>query len=202
MILASSREIYGQCAHLPVTEDQTPQPINTYARSKLAAERAVETAIRDGLNAAILRFSTVYGARDDHADRLIPAFCLAAITRQTLNVEGADNCVDITHVRDVANAIRNLSRHLTQGAVLPVMHLTTGQPTRLDVLARMVIRLARSDSPVRIMRPRDYDVARFAGDSARAAEHIGWRPTVGLEVGIRDLIAQLRAKIRRSAQPA
>lgn len=45
LIMASSREVYGQCDRLPVTEAQPVQPMNTYARSKVTAEQAVREAI-------------------------------------------------------------------------------------------------------------------------------------------------------------
>lgn len=199
LVLASSREIYGQSARLPVTEDQLARPMNTYARSKLAAERAVENARHDGLRAAILRFSTVYGTVTDPPDRLVPAFCRAAIEGRALHVEGTENCVDITHVRDVARAITDVAERLCAGAALPVMHLTTGSATPLVELARMVIDLARSRSPIRVMPPRHYDVSRFVGDPSRATACIGWQPRIGLEAGITELIDAIRAQARQPA---
>jgi UDP-glucose 4-epimerase len=192
LILASSREVYGQSPRLPVHEDAPLQPMNTYARSKLAAEQAVAQAQQLGLRAAILRFSTVYGAVDDHPDRLVPAFCRVAIAGQPLMVEGAENCVDITHVSDVAQAVADTATLLCNGMDLPVMHLTTGRATRLVDLARLVVDLTQSRSAVCIKPARAYDVARFSGDRARAARHIGWAPSTGLTEGIAQLIDALR----------
>ena len=192
LILGSSREVYGQSPVLPVTEAAPLRPMNHYARSKVAAEEVVRTAMAAGLRAAILRFSTVYGASTDHADRVIPAFCRAAIRGAPLRVEGAGNSLDITHLSDVAASIADVAGLLALGHALPPIHLTTGRATRLGNLARLVVRLAGSDSPIVPAAPRAFDVANFTGDPASARARIGWRPGVALDSGLRALIAQIR----------
>ena len=192
LILGSSREVYGQSARLPVVETAPMQPMNLYARSKLAAEGIVQQAMGQGLRGAVLRFSTVYGGPNDHADRVIPAFCRAAVAGLPLSVEGRDNSLDITHVSDVAQAVVAAALRLEQGATLPPMHLTTGQTTRLVDLARRITRLAGSDSPIQFAPQRRFDVSTFAGDPARAVAHLDWAPKVSPDAGLSLLIAQLR----------
>lgn len=192
LILGSSREVYGQSPVLPVTEAAPRQPMNHYARTKVAAEEVVQGAMAAGLRAAILRFSTVYGASTDHADRVIPAFCRAAIHGAPLRVEGEGNSLDITHLDDVAASIADVAGLLAQGHALPPLHLTTGRATRLEDLARLVVDLADSDSPIVFAAPRAYGVTNFVGDPALASARIGWRPGVALESGLRALIAQIR----------
>jgi nucleoside-diphosphate-sugar epimerase len=60
VIVASSREVYGQAAALPVAEDAPRLPMNVYARSKHAAEDLAFAACRDGVRAAVVRLSNVY----------------------------------------------------------------------------------------------------------------------------------------------
>lgn len=193
LIFGSSREVYGQCPEQPVVESAPLRPMNTYARSKVAAEAIVQQATGQGLRGAILRFSTVYGDPRDHADRVIPAFCRAALAGRPLSVEGRDNSLDITHVSDVARAIVTAANRLEQGATLPPLHLTTGHATRLEDLARRIIRLAGSDSPVLFAPHRRFDVSTFAGDPAQAVAHLDWTPRMPLDTGLSLLIAQLRA---------
>lgn len=192
LILGSSREVYGQSPVLPVTEAAPLRPMNHYARSKVAAEEVVRGAMGAGLRAAILRFSTVYGASTDHADRVIPAFCRAAIRGAPLRVEGAGNSLDITHLNDVAASVADVAGHLARGHALPPLHLTTGQATRLEDLARLVVDLAGSVSAIIPATPRAFDVANFTGDPASARARIGWRPGVALDSGLRALLAQVR----------
>lgn len=198
LILASSREVYGQSRRLPVREDAPLRPMNHYARSKVEAERAVMQASAAGLRTAVVRFSTVYGALGDHPDRVIPAFCRAALNGLPLRVEGEANRLDITHIADVAPCIADVAERLSRGQSLEPMHLTSGQGVSLSDLAATVVRLARSNSTIVTASPRDYDVASFIGDPARARAQAGWRPSMPLETGLQMLIAQLSGGMERA----
>lgn len=195
LIFGSSREVYGQSRKLPVSESDPLQPMNHYARSKVAAEQAVRQAKDDGVRASILRFSTVYGTIADHADRVIPAFCRAAIMNQPLRVEGTENQLDITHVSDVADCIADVANSLAQGKSFEPMHLTTGLGTSLPDLASTIVRLADSKSGIATTTPRDFDVARFIGDPTLAETQVGWHPKTPLETGLGELISRFRENI-------
>ncbi|WP_169788545.1 NAD-dependent epimerase/dehydratase family protein [Litoreibacter arenae] len=190
LIFGSSREVYGQCASQPVIEDTPLRPMNHYARSKVEAEQAIERGRDAGLRASVLRFSTVYGAITDHADRVIPQFCRAALADRRIRVEGATNTLDITHVADVADCIANVANALSQGSSFEPMHLTTGRATSLQSLAQTVVRLVRSKSEIIVKEPRNFDVHSFVGDPQLAKMRIGWQPKTPLETGIEKLISQ------------
>lgn len=194
LVFGSSREVYGQSPVLPVLESAALAPLNHYARSKLAAERAVQAAAEAGVRAAIVRFSTVYGSSADHADRVVPAFCRAAVRDLPLRVEGEARCVDITHVSDVAACVGEIAAGLSLGRHFEPMHLTTGRGVTLLDLANTVIRIAESKSPITLAPGRDFDVARFVGDPHLAQAQVGWRPQTSLETGLLDLITQYRKR--------
>src|SRR5579871_3958963 len=67
VIYASSREVYGQQAILPVTEKAPLLPLNTYARSKVMGEKLVLAYREKDVQTAILRFSNVYGSVNDYS---------------------------------------------------------------------------------------------------------------------------------------
>jgi len=83
VILASSREVYGQATSLPVAEDAPRRPLNVYARSKVAAEDLAHAVRRDGVRAAVVRLSNVYGSAADHPDRVVPAFARSDMPART-----------------------------------------------------------------------------------------------------------------------
>lgn len=204
LLFASSREVYGELADLPATETAPLRPANVYGRSKAAGEALVRRAARDGVRTAIVRLSNVYGSPDDHSDRVVPAFARAAVEGRPLRVEGGDRIFDFTHLDDVTCGIASLVRLLLDGRSPPPVHLVSGVPITLRVLADLTVEVAASRSAVRAVEPRPFDVARFVGDPARARAILGWAPHVPLHEGLArlvrafhdDLIASIQAGAR------
>ncbi|MFO0577959.1 MAG: NAD(P)-dependent oxidoreductase [Polyangia bacterium] len=193
VLLASSREVYGDAARLPVREDAPLQPLNVYARSKVDAEACV-LACRPALRTAIVRLSSVYGDPFDHADRVVPAFCRAAMLDGVLRIEGAGNVLDLTHAVDVAAGIVRIIELLQQEAsALPPIHLVSGQGTTLGELAELVRSLAGSRALLSEVPPRTYDVWRFIGDPGRARALLGWQASTPLAVGLSRLLQDYAA---------
>jgi len=195
VIFASSREVYGQPDHFPVTEEAPLRPVNVYGRSKLEGEQLVLAAQRDGVRACTIRLSNVFGAPEDHADRVVPAFARAAALGRELRVDGADHTFDFTHIDDVARGIVALAELLfARNGVPPPIHFVSGTPTTLGELAAAAIRIAGTGASVRHAPPRRFDVARFVGNSDRARALLGWSPRVELEDGLTRLIHAFRGQ--------
>lgn len=195
LVFASSREVYGQPAALPVDEDCPLVPVNIYGRSKVEGERLIEDARTQGLRACTVRLANVFGSVADHRDRVVPAFARASLEGQPLRVDGRGNTFDFTHISDVANGILALTKRLLDGAAPPPpIHFVSGIPTTLGKLAEMAIQIANSRSEIRQAPPRDFDVAKFFGSRARAKAFLGWEPQVSLRAGLERLIADFRAE--------
>ncbi len=191
VLYASSREVYGQQEELPVKETAPLIPVNIYGESKIAAEQAVENAVKEGTKASVVRFSNVFGSVNDHHDRVIPAFCLAAANGTRIRIDGKDNLFDFTYIDDVVQGILSFVYHLTQrDEPLPPIHFTMGQATSLGEAAFYAQQASRHPIEIIEAPSRSYDVARFYGDSSRAETLLGWRPCVGVQEGIRRLIHQ------------
>lgn len=198
VIFVSSREVYGQPAELPATEESPLRPVNVYGETKVEGERLTEEAGRSGLRACIVRLSNVFGSVHDHADRVVPAFARGAVMGAELQVEGADHTFDFTHLDDVVRGLTALARRLSDGApATPPIHFVSGQPTTLSELAGLAIELAESRATTRCAPPRDFDVARFYGSPERAAQILDWRPRVSLREGLARLISDYRGHLER-----
>jgi UDP-glucose 4-epimerase len=188
VIYASSREVYGQQQQLPARETALLQPINTYARSKVAAEELVKQYQERGLNTAILRFSSVYGRIDDHADRVVPAFCRASAYGEPMRIDGFNNTFDFTHVSDVADGIFKAIIQMQDRKSLPIMHFTTGQATTLLELAQLACRVSNKTTKLIEAPPRNFDVSKFYGDPGLAREKLNWEPKIDIETGVSLLV--------------
>lgn len=193
VIFASSREVYGQPDHLPATEECPLRPVNIYGRSKVEGERLILAARGVGVRACTIRLSNVFGSTADHADRVVPAFARAAALGRELRVDGAEHTFDFTHVDDVSRGIVALVDVLEAGRPPPLpIHFVSGAATTLGQLASLAIRMGEPGATIRPSPPRDFDVARFFGDPARAKALLGWQPEISLEVGLARLIQAFR----------
>jgi nucleoside-diphosphate-sugar epimerase len=194
LVFGSSREVYGEPALLPVAEDAPLQPINIYGQTKMVGERCVEAHVAAGFPAAIVRFSNVYGnANTDHVDRVVPAFCRAAISGTPLRIDGGHNTFDFTHIADVARGLELLMDSIGSSEHgMPPIHFVSGVATTLHELAQLVVAQA-GGSPTIVEAPsRSYDVSRFWGDFSRARQLLGWSPQVSLREGLTGLICDIR----------
>ena len=188
VLLASSREVYENAAQQPASEDTPMQPLNVYARSKVEAE-ACMLASRPALRTGTVRLSSVYGDVLDHEDRVVPAFCRAAVLNGTLQIEGRSHVLDLTYAEDVAAAIVQVMELLHAGeSSLPPIHLVSGVGTTLGELAELARSTANSRALLLDAPPRSYDVCRFVGDPSRARALLGWQATTPLKEGISRLL--------------
>ncbi|HEY1916960.1 MAG TPA: NAD(P)-dependent oxidoreductase [Streptosporangiaceae bacterium] len=192
VIVASSREVYGQAVSFPVPESADLRPLNAYAHTKVAAENLVAQSVAAGLRASVIRFSSVYGSVEDHGDRVVPAFARLAARGETLRIDGPDTTLDLTHVDDVVTALEAAVTKLATGP-LPVIHLVSGRGTSLRDLADIAVQASGRGS-ARIVPPRTYDVSAFVGDPARAAHVLGWRTSITPEDGVPDLVNRFAAR--------
>ena len=188
LLLASSREVFGDAGAAAVTEDTPIAPVNAYGRSKAAAEALVAPARAAGLAASIVRMSNVYGPGPDHPDRVVPAFVAAAARGEPLRVDGGDRAFDFTHVDDVIRGLLRLTGELDRRRPPPPIHLITGTSTSLGALARLTVELAGSASRIQEASPCPEHVAGFRGDPDRAAALLDWHPEVSLREGLARLL--------------
>ncbi len=194
LVYASSREVYGQQNVLPAVETAPLNPLNTYARSKVAAEKLVSAAREAGLSTATVRFSSVYGDIDDHADRVVPAFAAAAACGGTMRIDGPNCAFDFTHVDDVAAGLMKICGALAAGEKkMPALHFVSGMRTTLRELAELATDLGPCATQISLAPPRTFDIHEFYGDPTRASEVLGWRTTVSLRAGLGRLIEEFKS---------
>lgn len=192
VLLASSREVYGEPGDLPVREDSPMRPVNVYGRSKAAAERVALAWRRSGVDTAVVRLANVYGALNDHPKRVTPAFARAASDGELLQVHGRENTFDFTHLDDVTYGLLSVVEALQAGEVLPPIHFASGLPTTLGELADIAVKLGSSHAKVAETPAPTYNVSRFVGDPTRARELLGWQARIRIGEGMHRLIEAYR----------
>lgn len=200
VLVASSREVYGEPTTLPVKENMPLAPLNIYGRSKLYMEDAALNARSAGINTAIVRLANVYGCTLDHEDRVLPAFSKNAALGIDLRVDGFDHLFDFTHVDDTVAGLVKAVTLLNEGEKqLPPIHLLPGHGTTLKEAAQIAITAANSSSTIVEATSRAYDVARFIGDPSLAKSLLGWHASILPEQGIASLVDAYNKKLKLGA---
>jgi len=136
----STDYVYDGTLDRPYTEDDEPNPVNAYGRSKLAGERAIEAA---GGTHLILRTSWVYSARRSN---FVLAILRLAREKTELSVV-SDQAGSPSWARALADATAALLRQRDLfGQQGGVYHLSAnGHTSRYD-FARAIVRIARDIS--------------------------------------------------------
>jgi nucleoside-diphosphate-sugar epimerase len=172
-VLVSSSSVYGNARVLPTPEHTAPAPLNSYARSKVAAEHAV---LANGGDPVIVRPFTVYGPGQRpemafarwiaalHAGERLPWHAAAGSAR------------DFTYVDDVVAGLIAALRH---GRAGQAYNVSGGHSVELtEALALLggpaVRRLPSSAAEARVTH----------GCGRKAADELGYTPRVGLRTGL------------------
>lgn len=103
LIFASSFEVYGKTQKYESDEDDTLNPVNTYAITKMLGEEIVKLAGRNhDLNYTILRISNVYGPG---YSRGINTMIKRSIKEKTISVNGVNRFRNFLYVDDAVQLI-------------------------------------------------------------------------------------------------
>jgi len=198
--------IYGDYITPPSAEDFEKNPESPYGISKLSAELYLAHYARlHGLDTVSLRYSNVYGPRQDpHGEAgVVAIFCGRVLDGAPLTVYGdGSQTRDYVFVRDVARA--NLA---AAAAPLPdpgpldarAFNIGTGVETSVNTLAETLFASAHARSRIDYAPHRPGEQQRSAVRIDRAASVLGWIPQTSIADGLRDTYAWFAA--RRSSQP-
>ncbi len=136
----STDYVYDGTQERPYTEDDTPNPLNTYGKSKLAGERAIQDV---GGTYVILRTSWVYSARRSN---FVLAILRLAREKQVLSVVN-DQVGSPSWARALAESTAELlrRRHLIPGRG-GIYHLSADGHTSRYEFAKAIIRIMQGIS--------------------------------------------------------
>jgi UDP-glucose 4-epimerase/UDP-glucuronate decarboxylase len=186
---------------VPLTIEDIRAPRFAYAASKILGEAAViHTARARGLHAVIGRFHNVYGPRMG-VDHVIPELSLRALRREDpFRVYGADQRRAFCHVSDAVEAmLRLMAAQTAWGQIVNIGNDT--EETRVEDLARLVLKLARIAPALERVPAPAGSVARRCPDLGRLRALTGFSPKVSLETGVGETFAWYREWREREGRP-
>jgi len=190
IVFSGSSSVYGDTPTLPKVESVEPLPKSPYASAKLAAEQYVLGFARAGMVEGVaLRYFNVFGPRQSPESAyaaVIPVFMAAAQagTPAPLNGDGGQTR-DFTYVDNVVAANLLAATGPADQVSGWTCNVGAGGRTTLLELVRLIEAVSGRPLPAEHLPPRAGDVRDSQASLARAEQVLGYRPTVGLEEGLR-----------------
>jgi GDP-4-dehydro-6-deoxy-D-mannose reductase len=194
VLVVSSSEVYGAPGpdQLPLREEAPLAPVTPYAASKAAAEQVALQAWRGfGQSVAVVRPFNHIGPGQ------ACTFVVSALARRVIQARRAGAATlavgdlsarrDFTDVRDVVRAYRLL---MARGEPGTLCNVCSGTDRSVAEIAARLLALAGVDLELvpdpTLLRPVEVPVVR--GDPGRLQAETGWKPEIGLEATLRDVL--------------
>ncbi len=195
LVYASSSSVYGDSTDGAKHEGLPPQPKSPYAVSKLAGEHYCRVFTEHfDVPCVSLRYFNVFGARQDPNSpysAVIPRLGLAALRGQSPTIYGdGSQTRDFTFVENVIEA--NLLACDAPNVAGRVFNIACGQRVSLLELLDEVNYILLTAVKPSLMPERPGDVRHSQADITAAAEHLMYRPRVGLREGLERTLRYLR----------
>lgn len=210
LLMASTSSVYGANADLPYAEtDRADWPLSFYAATKKANEAMAHAyAHLHGIPVTMFRFFTVYGPWG-RPDMALFRFARAILAGEPIEVynHGAMKR-DFTYVDDLVEGVRRLidcpppppgargapveGDSLSPAAPWRVVNIGASEPVELgDFIAAVEAAVGRK-AERRLMPMQPGDVPATWADTTLLHRLTGFRPTVGIEEGVRRFVAWYR----------
>ncbi len=197
-VFSSTCSIYGNPVKVPISEEQSSNPINPYANTKLIIEMLLkdfENAF--GMKHVALRYFNAAGA-DASGDigeshlpepHLIPIVLNTALgKRKDVSVFGNDydtpdgTCIrDYIHINDLGDAHLKALKYLEAGGTSTMINLGTGDGNSVLEIIEKSKQITGRDIPYKIVERRSGDPARLVADNKKAEVVLGWKPQYKIE---------------------
>lgn len=189
LLYTSSGSVYGLTDSFPHREDAVLKPMANYGCTKLLGEFYLGKWVRqEGIDAKIVRFSSVYGT-DRGREGPVNVFLEKALSGEVLTVYGdGSQTRDMVHVSD---AIRGMKIVMKNGTPGEVYNIGLGEEHSVMEVANIVSNL--TGAPVLKVEKAlsKFDVMRSYYDISKARS-IGYSPSISLNTGIHLIYEEMK----------
>lgn len=190
VIYASSAAVYGEPRYLPVDEAHLIRPTSPYGLSKAVAEDYVKLYNKTyGLNYVILRYSNVYGPRQDPTGEagVISIFLDHVLKGKAPEIFGSGmQTRDFVFVEDVA--VANL---MAINSPDGIYNIGSGKETSVNEIFNEISEITGFYATPIHSEPRQ-EIKRIYFKTSRAHEVLGWTPKTTLREGLRKTIEWMK----------
>lgn len=199
MVYVSSADVYGKQdpINIPFTENLTPQPMNPYSASKLAAEIYCKqySISFPHLEIIIARPFNHIGV-GQRLEFVVPNFCMQIVQsiqkgKDSIEVGNINAKRDFLDVRDVVYAYRILSE---KGKAGEVYNICSSKSIAISDLLKEIIRISGKDFQISVNpeRFRPIDMPELVGDNHKL-KSLGWNPRYPIENSLQEIYQWLNS---------
>lgn len=178
LIHMSTDYVFDGTKNTPYQEDDTPNPIGAYGKSKLLGEMGIQQACDRHV---ILRTAWVYGNRGK--GNFVKTMLRLGAEREELRVV-ADQVGTPTWAADIARAIAHIARQVDSSASVPsgIYHFTNSGVTSWYDFATLIFEEAKQRHfPLKIHRVTPITTAEYPTPARRPAYSVlAWQKTSNL----------------------
>jgi UDP-glucose 4-epimerase len=207
VVYAASSSAYGDTPTLPKREDMPPNPISPYAVAKLASEYYMTSFYRCyGLETVCLRYFNIFGPRQDPTSPysgVLAKFITQMLQGETPTILGdGKQSRDFTYIDNAVNANLLAAKAPAAQVAGRVFNVATGRRVDLNETFAILKQIIGFSGDVKYGPERAGDVRHSLADMARAEKHLGYKPSVNFEEGLRLTIEWYRMQMRAQASGA
>lgn len=196
IVFASSAAVYGNPLEIPVTTKHPTNPESPYGLTKLTVEHYLQMFEKFyQLPYSILRFSNVYGPRQDaDGEGGVVSIFADRIQKGTppMIYGDGDQTRDFIFVKDIASAV------VAALSVEESLRVNISSQTAISIkdLFQVMKEVSGSDLDVYYGPKRNGDIRHSVLSNQRAKELLKWEPQVTLADGLRMTLRSLKRKKR------
>lgn len=176
--------LYGDGVGLPTPEDAKIAPQSPYGIAKYSLENYLRFYKSSGIITQILRYSNVYGPRQDPLGEagVVAIFCQKMIRGEDIIIFGdGKQTRDFVFASDVVEANSRTLNIQKSG----VWNIGAGKETSVNKIAEVLLASAKHTKSKIVYQPaRAGELKRSCLDNAKAKKELGWSPKVALSAGL------------------
>jgi dTDP-glucose 4,6-dehydratase len=187
-IQISTDEVYGSLGTQgKFTEKSSINPSSPYAASKAAADLLVKSYSKTyNLPVNITRCSNNFGPYQ-YPEKLIPLFIIKALNGEKLPLYGdGSNIRDWIYVKDHCKAVDLVMRKGKVGEIYNIG--ADNEKTNLEITRKILELLSQTELLIKYVKDRRGHDYRYAVDSSKIKEDLGWESEFDFESGIRETL--------------
>jgi UDP-N-acetylglucosamine/UDP-N-acetyl-alpha-D-glucosaminouronate 4-epimerase len=197
VVYAASSSAYGDTPTLPKHEAMPPNPISPYAVAKLTGEYYMTAFYRCyGLETVSLRYFNIFGPRQDASSPysgVLAKFITQMLKGEQPTILGdGETSRDFTYVDNAVEANILASLAPADRCAGLMFNVATGTRITLNETFQTLKRLLAFKGEVAYAAERAGDVKHSLADISRAEKHLGYRPKVNFEDGLRSTVKWYR----------